>query len=53
MTAMSQEPRIILVDDNAVVRDMLVDRLSWLAERLRDANGRRIGSEVLAAMPAE
>ncbi len=42
---MSQEPRIILVDDNAVVRDMLVDLVASLGYCADAAAG---GEEALA-----
>lgn len=40
MTALSQEPRILLVDDNTVVRDMLVDLVAALGYQVdAAANG--------------
>ena len=45
MTALSPEPRILLVDDNTVVRDMLVDLVASLGYRADAAAG---GEEALA-----
>ena len=45
MTAPSQDPRILLVDDNAVVRDMLVDLVGSLGYSADAAGG---GAEALA-----
>jgi two-component system, NarL family, sensor histidine kinase BarA len=44
MTALSQDPRILLVDDNTVVRDMLVDLVASLGYRADAAAG---GEEAL------
>ncbi len=44
MTALSQGPRILLVDDNTVVRDMLVDLVASLGYRADAAAG---GEEAL------
>src|SRR5262245_10565882 len=45
MTALSQEPKILLVDDNTVVRDMLVDLVASLGYR---ADAAATGEEPLA-----
>ena len=45
MTALSPEPRILLVDDNTVVRDMLVDLVASLGYR---ADAAASGEEALA-----
>jgi CheY-like chemotaxis protein len=44
MAALSQDPRILLVDDNTVVRDMLVDLVASLGYRADAAAG---GEEAL------
>ena len=44
MTALSQDPRILMVDDNTVVRDMLVDLVASLGYRADAAAG---GEEAL------
>jgi CheY-like chemotaxis protein len=44
MKALSQDPRILLVDDNTVVRDMLVDLVASLGYRADAAAG---GEEAL------
>ena len=44
MTTLSQEPRILLVDDNTVVRDMLVDLVASLGYR---ADAAASGEEAL------
>src|SRR5262245_62610211 len=44
MTALGQDPRILLVDDNTVVRDMLVDLVASLGYRADAAAG---GAEAL------
>lgn len=45
MTAPSQDPRILLVDDNTIVRDMLVDLVGSLGYR---ADSAASGEEALA-----
>jgi CheY-like chemotaxis protein len=45
MTAPSQDPRILLVDDNTIVRDMLVDLVESLGYR---ADAAASGAEALA-----
>lgn len=45
MTAVNQDPRILLVDDNTIVRDMLVDLVGSLGYRADAAAG---GEEALA-----
>ena len=45
MTAPSQDPRILLVDDNTIVRDMLVDLVGSLGYRADSAGS---GEEALA-----
>ena len=45
MTAPSQDPRILLVDDNTIVRDMLVDLVGSLGYRADSAAN---GEEALA-----
>jgi len=45
MASISQDPRILLVDDNAVVRDMLVDLVGSLGYSADAAGG---GAEALA-----
>jgi two-component system capsular synthesis sensor histidine kinase RcsC len=45
MTAPSQDPRILLVDDNTIVRDMLVDLVGSLGYRTDSAAS---GEEALA-----
>ena len=45
MTALSQDPRILLVDDNTIVRDMLVDLVESLGYR---ADAAASGKEALA-----
>jgi len=45
MTAPSQDPRILLVDDNKIVRDMLVDLVESLGYR---ADAAASGAEALA-----
>jgi CheY-like chemotaxis protein len=39
MKALSQDPRILLVDDNTVVRDMLVDLVASLGYKVDSAGG--------------
>ena len=45
MTSIAQDPKILLVDDNAVVRDMLVDLVGSLGYVVDAASG---GAEALA-----
>jgi two-component system, NarL family, capsular synthesis sensor histidine kinase RcsC len=45
MTSIAQDPKILLVDDNAVVRDMLVDLVGSLGYAADAASG---GAEALA-----
>jgi CheY-like chemotaxis protein len=45
MTSIAQDPKILLVDDNAVVRDMLVDLVGSLGYMADAASG---GAEALA-----
>jgi two-component system, NarL family, capsular synthesis sensor histidine kinase RcsC len=45
MTALSQDPQILLVDDNTIVRDMLVDLVESLGHR---ADAAASGEEALA-----